>query len=242
MTSESQECHSPPGAGYRGGRAFRVSTRRRWGCDATLRRAACVGARLFFRERQQRRRQRAPLEHVSREDKNLSCHASIKAQSGHVGEGDERKRSASARPKTTTESVPRSVEDLISRVIHVVKTSCTRLAVYLRGWDSLREYSAGFVEKPPACKPCLSTATKTRGSKEDPPPHRGLFPCLPLPEKGDSLVARYVDFIIATSSFVAVSGNPVLLAAFRRPTSKEHVSLIGHIKKQFHDFLKGAVD
>ena len=165
MTSESQECHSPPGAGYRGGRAFRVSTRRRWGCDATLRRAACVGARLFFRERQQRRRQRAPLEHVSREDKNLSCHASIKAQSGHVGEGDERKRSASARPKTTTESVPRSVEDLISRVIHVVKTSCTRLAVYLRGWDSLREYSAGFVEKPPACKPCLSTAAKHEDPK-----------------------------------------------------------------------------
>ena len=136
----------------------------------------------------------------------------------------------------------RYVEDLISRVIHVVKTSGTRQAVYLRGWDTLRAYSAGSVGKPPACKPCICTAAKTRGSKEGPPPHRGLFPCLPLPEKGESLEDRYVDFVIATSSFVAVSGNPVPLAAFRRPTSKEHVSLIGHIKRQFHDFLKGAVD
>ena len=30
------------------------------------------------------------------------------------------------------------------------------------------------------------------------------------------------------------------LAAYRRPTSKEHVALIGHIKRQWHDFFEGC--
>ena len=128
---------------------------------------------------------RVPLVNDSREDESSSFNAGIKTQTGQVDEGEERAHSASARPKTTMDSVPRSVEDLISRVIHVVKTSGTRLAVYLRGWDTLRAYSAGSVGKPPACKPCICTAAKTRGSKEGPPPHRGLFPCLPLPEKSE---------------------------------------------------------
>ena len=104
-----------------------------------------------------------------------SFNAGIKTQTGQVDEGEERAHSASARPKTTMDSVPRSVEDLISRVIHVVKTSGTRLAVYLRGWDTLRAYSAGSVGKPFAGKPCVWTAAKTQGSKEYPLPHRGVM-------------------------------------------------------------------
>ena len=38
-----------------GTRVVKDATRRRWGCDATLRRAACAGARRFFRERSQKR-------------------------------------------------------------------------------------------------------------------------------------------------------------------------------------------
>ena len=212
MISRSQQFRLPPGAEYCRERVFKASTRRRWGCDVSLRRAACAGARVYFRERQQRRmtsggqaedRQglgqdldglRVPLVNDSRDDESTSFNAGIKTQTGQVDEGEERAHS-SARRQTTTESVPRSVEDLISRVIHVVKTSGTRLAVYLRGWDTLRAYSAGSVGKPPACKPCICTAAKTRRSKEDPPPHRGLFPCLPLPEKGDSLEEIYVHFV-----------------------------------------------
>ena len=108
---------------------------------------------------------------------------------------ESRARSASATPRTPEGSVPRSIEELMIRVIHIVKTSGTRLAVYLRGWDTFRAYSAGSDIKPPACKPCIREAAKNRGSKEDPPPHRGLFPCLPLPEKGDSLEDRYVHFV-----------------------------------------------
>ena len=42
-------------AKHMGTRVFKDATRRRWGCDATLRRAACAGARRFFRERSQKR-------------------------------------------------------------------------------------------------------------------------------------------------------------------------------------------
>ena len=155
---------------------------------------------------------------------------------------ESRARSASATPRTPKESVPRSIEELMIRVIHIVKTSGTRLAVYLRGWDTFRAYSAGSDMKPPACKPCIREAAKNRGSKEDPPPNRGLFPCLPLPGNRDSLETRYVDFILGVSSFVAVGGNPVPWSAFWRPTSKEHQSLIAHIKRQLHDFFEGCGD
>ena len=39
-----------------GERFLKASTRIRWGCEVTLQRAACAGARHFFRERSQRRR------------------------------------------------------------------------------------------------------------------------------------------------------------------------------------------
>ena len=51
------------------------------------------------------------------------------------------------------ESVPRSLHELMKQVIHTVKSSGTRLAAYLRGWDTFREFSAGSVQEPPACKP-----------------------------------------------------------------------------------------
>ena len=113
----------------------------------------------------------------------------------------------------SAESVPRSLHDLMKRVIHTVKNSGTRLAVYLRGWDTFREFSAGSVTEPPACKPCI-IAANTREAKEASPPRLGLFPCLPLPSAADSLEDRYVNFILGVSSYVAVGGQPVPLAAF----------------------------
>ena len=92
------------------------------------------------------------------------------------------------------ESVPRSLPELMKRVIHAVKSSGTRLAVYLRGWDSLHPWACSSVDEPPACKPCISAANK-RGTREVPPPRLGLFPCMPMPEMGDSLQDRYVNFI-----------------------------------------------
>ena len=120
-----------------------------------------------------------------------------------------------------------------------LKTSGTCLAVYLRGWDSLRASVSGSADGPPACKPCI-TAAKTRGNKELPPPRLELFPCLPLREKGASLEDRYVDFILGVSSYVAVGGKPIPLASFRRPTSKEHVSLIQHVRKQLRDLFEAC--
>ena len=94
------------------------------------------------------------------------------------------------------ESVPRSLPELMKRVIHAVKSTCswTRLAVYLSGWDSLHPWACSSVDEPPACKPCISAANK-RGTREVPPPRLGLFPCMPMPEMGDSLQDRYVNFI-----------------------------------------------
>ena len=135
----------------------------------------------------------------------------------------------------SAETVPRSLHDLMKRVIHTVKNSGTRLAVYLRGWDTFREFSAGSVSEPPACKPCI-IAANTREAKEASPPRLGLFPCLPLPSAADSLEDRYINFILGVSSYVAVGGQPVPLAAFRRPTSKEHVALIEHIRRQLGAF------
>ena len=138
------------------------------------------------------------------------------------------------------DAVPRSLHELISRVIHTVKTSGTRLAVYLRGWDSLRAWVCGSVSDPPACKPCIRFAAKSRGVKEAPPPSCGLFPCLPLPVQEASLEDRYVNFILGVASYVAVSGNPVPLTALRRATSKAHVSLVKHIRRQLRDFDEGC--
>ena len=50
---------------------------------------------------------RVPLVNDSRDDESTSFNAGIKTQTGQVDEGEERAHSASARPKTTTESVPR---------------------------------------------------------------------------------------------------------------------------------------
>ena len=134
-----------------------------------------------------------------------------------------------------TDAVPRTLHDLMKRVIHSVKFSGTRLAAYLRGWQTFHEFSAGSVQEPPACKPCIIAANH-RGTKEVPPPRLGLFPCLPLPEEADSLEDRYINFVLGVSSFVAVGGQPVPLAAFRRPTSKEHVALIQHLRRQWGAF------
>ena len=89
------------------------------------------------------------------------------------------------------ESVPRSLPELMKRVIHAVKSSGTRLAVYLRGWDSLHPWACGCVDEPPH----VSLAYRLRTSEEVPPPRLGLFPCMPMPEMGDSLQDRYVNFI-----------------------------------------------
>ena len=136
------------------------------------------------------------------------------------------------------DKVPRSVCALLQRVIGTVKSSATRLAVYLRGWDTLRNFSEGSVVDPPACSTCILAANK-RGVKEAPPPRLGLFPCLPLPKIENSITDRFVNFILGVSSYVAVGGNPVPLASFRRATSKEHVALIKHIRRQLRDFEEG---
>ena len=134
-----------------------------------------------------------------------------------------------------TDAVSRTLHDLMKRVIHSVKFSGTRLAAYLRGWQTFHAFSAGSVQEPPACKPCIIAANH-RGTKEVPPPRLGLFPCLPLPEEAGSLEDRYINFVLGVSSFVAVGGQPVPLAAFRRPTSKEHVALIQHLRRQWGAF------
>ena len=66
----------------------------------------------------------------------------------------------------------------------------------------------------------------------------------PLPDGTSSLEDRYVNFILGVSSYVAVAGRPVPLAAFRRPTSKEHVALIQHIRRQLGAFEEacGSLD
>ena len=171
---------------------------------------------------------------------DASCNVEPAMQSKHGDAYQPRTQSAYAHPRTPMDTVPRSMEEFMSRIIHTVKTSGTRLAVYLRGWDTFRAYSTGSVSEPPACKCCVRNAAKYRGSKEDPPPRRGLFPCLPLPGIRDSLEDRYINFILGVSSFVAVGGNPVPWSAFRRSTSKEHESLIAHIKRQLHDFFEGC--
>ena len=152
---------------------------------------------------------------------------------------DDESASKSRRSASSAEAVPRSLRDLLTRIISTIKTGGTRLAVYLRGWESLRAWVGGAERDLPNCKPCLGAA-KNRGAKEVPPPNLGLFPCLPLPESGGSLEDRYVDFILGVSNFVAVGGNPMPLAAFRRPTSEAHVALIGHIKRQLQDFFEGC--
>ena len=127
----------------------------------------------------------------------------------------------------------------MKRAIHAAKSSGTPLAVYLRGWDSLHPWACGSVDEPPACKPCISAANKRR-TKEVPPPRLGLFPCMPMPEMGDSLEDRYVNFILGQSSFSAVGKKPVLLASFRRTTSEEHVALIYRTRRQLRDFFEAC--
>ena len=210
---------------------FKQSTRRRWGCDASLLRAARAGARHFYRARQQQRAAREssdllrqascgagvlhvrgnaapdPLpssaqveqdalksqpqlrgdfaqgdhKHTDQAVYDASCNVEPAMQSKHGDAHQPRTQSAYAHPRTPMDTVPRSMEEFMSRIIHTVKTSGTRLAVYLRGWDTFRAYSTCSVSEPPACKCCVRNAAKYRGSKEDPPPHRGLVPCLPLP-------------------------------------------------------------
>ena len=65
---------------------------------------------------------------------------------------------------------------------------------------------------------------------------------MPLPSAADSLEDRYINFILGVSSYVAVGGQPVPLAAFRRPTSKEHVALIEHIRRQLGAFEEACAD
>ena len=49
-----------------------------------------------------------------------------------------------------------------------------------------------------------------------------------------------MNFILGVASSVAVSGKPVPLAAFKRPDSEAHGSLIRHIKRQLRDFIEGC--
>ena len=86
----------------------------------------------------------------------------------------------------------------------------------------------------------VSLAYRLRTSEEVPPPRLGLFPCMPMPEMGDSLEDRYVNFIFGVSSFSAVGGKPVPLASFRRTTSEEHVALIQHMRRQLRDFFEAC--
>ena len=208
-----------------GTRIFKDATRRRWGCDATLRRAACAGARRFFRERSQKRLScsarvlrdqpssdagQCSVCIVDTPDRPLHSSEHVQATEGGCMRSDEgsgglarrargrrggrrqakfrpvppegntfqdalddsstSKRSAgSASTYATTpeptspapdagkpsgrskgaESVPRSLPELMKRVIHAVKSSGTRLAVYLRGWDSLHPWACGCVDEPP---------------------------------------------------------------------------------------------
>ena len=150
-------------------------------------------------------------------------------------------KEGAAHGRLSEDKVPRSVCALLQRVIGTVKSSATRLAVYLRGWDTLRNFSEGSVVDPPACSTCILAANH-RGTKEVPPPNLGLFPCLPVPGIGNSLEDRYVQFILGVSSYVAVGGKPVPLASFRRSTSKEHESLIQHIRKQLRAFFEACTD
>ena len=242
---------TPPCSVPAGKRAFKASTRRRWGCDTTLQRAASAGARYFFRERSQRRSRRG----VGVRQERSSCAAreptagratatenqKITSELGHAAKDsrtDGGARGATVRKALDKECVPRTVHDLMFAVIRAVKTGQTRLAAYLRGWDTLRPYSEGAVLDPPSIKPCIAAA-KNRGTKEV-PPRIGLFPCLPVPGIGNSLEDRYVQFILGVSSYVAVSGKLVPLASFRRSTSKEHESLIQHIGNNCGLSLKRA--
>ena len=124
-------------------------------------------------------------------------------------------------------------------VNHSVKSGGTRLALYLRGRDSFREWKGG--SRPPnyTILVCIS-AVKDRGAKGASPPNLELFPCLPLPESGESLEDRYVDFILGVSSYVAVSGKPVPLTAFRPPTSEAHGSSVRNMMRQLRDFNGGC--
>ena len=120
-------------------------------------------------------------------------------------------QSPRSRKALAPEFVPRNMRDLLYSVMREVKTGQTRLAVYLRGWCTLRPHYEG--NAPPSIKPCISTA-KNRGTKEV-PPRIGLFPCLPVKELGNSLEDRYVNFIL---------GNIKLLGGRRKAGTSGFVS------------------
>ena len=71
-------------------------------------------------------------------------------------------------------------------------------------------------------------------------PHRISVPLSDSSGEWESLEDRYINFTLVVSSYVAVSGMPVALAAFRPPTSEAHVSLVRFIKRQLRDFIKGC--
>ena len=224
MTAGLRGEESSPCAARPKQREFKASTRRKWGCDATLQRAACAGARYFFRERSLRRircgTQRPKARPVC-EQRHDGVTEKPKSVIDHEHDAPEMRadggvQSPRSRKALAPEFVPRNMRDLLYSVMREVKTGQTRLAVYLRGWCTLRPHYEG--NAPPSIKPCISTA-KNRGTKEV-PPRIGLFPCLPVAELGNSLEDRYVNFILGVSSYVAVGGKPVPLASFRRSTSK----------------------
>ena len=105
-------------------------------------------------------------------------------------------------------------------------------------WVTLRTFSEGSVRDPPSCATYIIAANK-RGVKKAPQPRLGLFPCLPLPNIEGSIEDCFVNAIIGLASYVAVGGNPAPLALFRRTTSKEHVSLMKHIRSQLRDSEEG---
>ena len=134
--------------------------------------------------------------------------------------------------------IPASVHALLRHVMFAVRESGSRVAVYLRGWQSLAPGGT-----PPCSPSCciLPAGANSRGSKSGPPPRLGLFPCLPpsvLPDA--SLEDRYVHFVLGISSFVAVGGAPVPFGCFRSPETAGHLSVISRVRQQFRDFLAGC--
>ena len=199
-----------PCTGQSRARNFREATRRRWGCDTILQRAACEGARYFFRERARRRAacasskgphtgasgrassgfasaldiwsdasntEKEGAEHVKYgQPRNkgiqgvpgrcdvISIESEVGADRSYSDDSEKRQkervakagaRDAPRAKSVAPDAVPRDVHDLLKSIIRVVKTGDTRLAVYLRGWDTLRPYSEGTVRDPPTIKTCI---------------------------------------------------------------------------------------
>ena len=99
------------------------------------------------------------------DESRKACFGNVLSEQGEGDRGDQAmNKERAAHDGLSEDKVPRSVCALLQRVIGTVKSSATRLAVYLRGWDTLRKFSEGSVVDPPACSTCILAANK-RGVK-----------------------------------------------------------------------------